>query len=726
MHHQDFTLNLSRCIEPRSIAVVGASARPGSFGRRTLDNLAHYRGRLYLVNASTQQIEGRRCYASVGQLPQPPDCAIVAVPRDACEAVVRECADAGVGGVVLYASGFSETGDPAHAGLQSRIAALAREAGMALFGPNCLGIVNYANAAVMSFIGWPQPRPLVPHSIGLVSQSGSLGLALAQAAQRGVSFSHVLTYGNAAGVDAADLIAHLAGSPHCRAICCVVESSRSPRALAAAVRRATQAGKPVVFQKIASTEEGVRAALSHTGSLAGGHASYRALMQAAGAVWIEDFEALVETAAFLAKAPEPGARGVAVIGGSGGGGIMAADKAALHGVSLPQPGEPTRRELERHIPEFGAARNPCDVTAQVVSHPQSLAACCDALAADPAFGAIVSTQTVAADEFVQRLPIYEASARNSGKPVCTAWMSEWHEGPGALEFERSAQVAVFHSVDRCFAALRAWHDRADQLAEAARPAASAPAERRAARGVLASCEAGSLSERGSKELLAAYGVPVTHDRFVASLEAARQAAEAAGYPVVLKVEADGLAHKSDCGGVRLNLKDARELDAAWHAMTRELAVRAPQAAVRGFVVAPMVRGDLEIFIGGTCDPAFGPLVAVGLGGVFVEALQDVASAVAPVNADQALRLLRSLRGRRLFEGFRGVSAVDLPRLAEIVSRVSLLLADAEDLIAELDVNPVICGAHGIVAVDALVVRRGDASTPGQQGESHDEQVAHAH
>lgn len=723
--HPQFQRNLARAINPESIAIVGASARAGSFGRRTLDNLTSFKGRLHLVSTSTSKIDGRHCYPDVGALPDVPDCVVLAVPRDACEAVVRDCAAAGVGGVVLYASGFSETGDSAHTAMQDRIAAIASAAGMALFGPNCLGIVNYVSGAVMSFIQWPPAQPLVPHSLGLVSQSGSLGLALTQAAQRGVSFSHMLTYGNAAGLDAVDLVEQLAESPACGAIVCVVESSRNPRRLAQAVKKATAAGKPVVFQKIASTEEGVRAALSHTGSLAGGQEAYRALLERAGAVWIDDFEALVETGAFLAKAPSPGARGVAVIGGSGGGGIMAADKASRHGVALPQPSQQTQTELQRHIPDFGSARNPCDVTAQVVSNPQSLAECCDALAADSAYGAIVSTQTVAATEFIQRLPIFESSARSSGKPVCTAWMSEWHEGPGALEFERSAHVAVFHSVNRCFAAIRKWHERADRLAEAS-VAMPLSAARSAMRQKLSDANPGVLSERLSKELLMDYAVPVSLDRFVSDLPAAQDAAQHLGFPVVLKVEADGLAHKSDSGGVRLNLRNAQELAAAWNDMVREVPALAPDAVVRGYVVSRMLRGHLEVLIGGRCDPQFGPLVTVGMGGVLVEVMQDVVTAVAPVNIAQATRMLQSLRGAKLFDGFRGSAPVDILTLAQIVSNVSRFIADGEGLLAELDINPVLCGTDGIWAVDALVVRSTQTSHNAEDGKTHEKQVAVLH
>lgn len=723
-----FTNNLARCIEPDVVALVGASNRPGSFGRRTLDNLKNFKGRLYLVSTTAVEIDGMACFKDIASLPEPPDCVVMAVPRDACEAVVRECAEAGVGGVVVYASGFAETGQAQHVALQARITAIAAEARMALFGPNCLGVVNFGRGALMSFIAWPEARPPVAHSLGLISQSGSLGLSLAQAACRGVSFSHVLTYGNAAGLDAADLLGHLADSPACAAIVCVIESSRSPLRLAAAVRRATAAGKPVVLQKIACTEQGRSAALSHTGSLAGAHDSYRALLEDAGAVWVDDFEALIEMGVFLAKFPAPThpARGVAVIGGSGGGGILAADKASKQGVLLPQPSARTSERLSQHIPDFGSARNPCDVTAQVVSRPQSLAACCHALAEDDAFGVLVSTHTSAAPEFLQRLPIYEGVVRASSKPMCTVWLAEWHEGPGALEFERSAHVALFHSVDRCFTALREWYRRADRLADRSCPSALVPANAQStAHTVLSTGTARAFTESASKQLLTAYGIPVTTDVQVSTPAAAQAAAMRFGVPVALKVEADGLAHKSDAGGVSLDLKSPNEIAAAWEWMTRKIAESTPGASISGFIVSPMVKGHIEMIVGGRNDAEFGPLITVGFGGVLVELLRDTVTEPAPVNPQQALRMLRSLRGADLFDGMRGMPAIDLKRLAEIVSLASLLLAEHPDTLAELDINPVICGEHDIRAVDALAVRTHIHTPPGKEPEQYGQQVVYA-
>lgn len=725
-----FTDNLARCIQPASIALVGASARAGSFGRRTIDNLASFEGSLYFVSATAAEIDGRKCVARIADLPEVPDCVILAVPRDACEDVVRECAALGVGGVVIYASGFAETGDASNAALQARIVDIASAAGMAVFGPNCLGVVNYLNGAVMSFVGWPaatQANVSARHRIGLVSQSGSLGLALAQSAERGVAFSHVLTYGNAAGLDAADLVDYLAQCSACAAIVCVFESSKAPLRLARAVANATRAGKPVIVQKIAATEEGTRAALSHTGSLAGGHESYRAVLQSAGAVWVEDFEALIETACFFAKTPAPAARGVAVIGGSGGGGILAADKAWHHGLALPQPRPATEAELKKHIPDFGSSRNPCDVTAQVVSNPRSLAACCLALAQDGQYGLIVSTQTVAAAEFIQRLPIYEDVVRQTGTPICTAWITEWHEGPGAREFEMSEHVAVFHSMDRCWRAIRAWHDRADRVADASLPLPSpTPGAIERATPLLARATPGAaMSETDAKTLLDAYAIPVARDIHVQTLAQAQAAALVLGYPVVLKVDAVGLTHKSDAGGVRVGLRDEAELTRAYGEIEASVTASAPGATIRGFLVSPMVKGRLEVFIGARSDAQFGPLVTVGLGGVFVEVLHDAVTAAAPVDTRQALRMLRSLRGHKLFDAFRGQRPIDLPQLAIIVSRASQLITDHQDTLAELDINPLICDADSICAVDALAVRSHAITTP-IPGVAHDQQMAAAH
>jgi acyl-CoA synthetase (NDP forming) len=705
---------MRRCLEPGSIAVVGASGKPGSFGAATVANLDRYQGRLYLVNPRHERIGERVCFASLAALPEVPDCVVSAVPREGTLALVEECAQLGVGAAVVFASGFAETLNPAHARLQEQLAACANRSSLRILGPNCLGMANYLNSAILSFVPFPRETPDTHHRVGIVSQSGALGLSLSMATERGVSLSHVLTYGNGCDVEAADLIAYLAQDERCAAIACVFEGSSAPGRIVQAARLAQTNGKPLVLYKMASGSQGAQAALSHTGSLAGEDGSYRAALRAAGTVLAPDFESLMETATFFAKFARrvPRGQGVAIISGSGGAGILGADTAERHGVALPQPCDTVRQELASHIPEFGAARNPCDLTAQIVANPQSLRSCAFALASDSAYSALVSPQPGSAAFFAPRLVALEHAGEASGKPVCLVLMDESQNGPSAAACERSPHVAVFRSMNRCFAALAAWQSRQQwrEAAEAVPPTDSAA--RQSALRLLQASASDVLTERESKQVLAGYGIPVVADTLAGSALEAAVMAERHGYPVVLKVESPDLLHKSDIGGVRLGLRNAAEVAVAYDEILAAVRSAAPSARINGISVQRMLDRGVEVIVGVHNDAHFGPLVTVGLGGVFVELLEDVRTVPAPVGARQAAMLLGELRGARLFDGFRGSPPVDLRQLAAIVSNVSRLAVDLREYLQELDINPIVCGRDGVHAVDALIVRARQTPTPG--------------
>jgi acetate---CoA ligase (ADP-forming) len=697
---------LQRALSPDSIAIVGASTRAGSFGERSLSNLSRYDGRIYLVNAKYQQIDDRACYASVRALPEVPDCVVITVPREAVEEVIRECAELGVGGAIIFASGYSETAKAERVLEQHRLTELARGSGLKIFGPNCIGWVNYLRGALVSFLPYPRLDAPRADSIGLVSQSGALAQSLAQAIEHGTSFSHVLTSGNSCDVDVADLVAYLADDPGCKAIACVFEGLSDPQRMIAAAELCWQRNKPLVINKLATGAQGAAAALSHTGSLAGSEAAYRAMFERAGAIVVDDFEALIETTVFFAKAPPPTATGVAVIATSGGAAIMAADKAEVHGVLLPQPSDEVRAVLESYIPDFGSARNPCDVTAQVINNLQSLATCGDAMLSDASFGAVVVPQPFAYDVATPRIKIFSELAQRTGKIACNVWLSEWLEGPGASVCENDPYVAMFRSMDRCFATLAAWHWRAEK-----RRAGRAVATRYAASSALASgaeliaaTPSTTLTEREAKQVLAEYGVPVVGERLVTNADAAVAAAVELGLPVALKVESADIPHKTEAGVLRLDLRDETAVRRAYAEVMANAAKVEPAPRINGVLVQPMLPSGVEIMVGARIDPLFGPLLVVGLGGIFVELLKDSAIALAPVERGEALNLLASLKGAAILRGFRGAEAVDVERLAEVICRISELAADQRDCIAELDVNPLICSGGRIVAVDALIVK----------------------
>ena len=715
---------LERLLHPASIAVVGASPRPGAFGAAVLRNLDRYEGRIYPVNARYPEIGKRACYPSIGAVPERVDCALIATAREAVEPIVRECVAAGVGGVIVFASGYAETGRPERIAEQTRLAAIARDSGMTLLGPNTVGMVNALVGAAITFMDITPVPPPAPRAVGLVSQSGALGMALAQAVTRGVSFSHVLTSGNSCDIDMADCVAYLADDPACSVIACLFEGMSEPERLLAAAELAWQADKPLVIYKMATGEEGAVAALSHTGSLAGSYTAYRAAFRRAGVVLVEDYESLIPTASFFAKASKPAAPGVAIVAASGGAAIMAADRAQQHDVPLPQPNPAVRAILEARIPEFGSARNPCDVTAQVINDPNSLIECVEALLCAPEYGALAMPAVYSSEASTRFIPVYDELAGRYGKIICSPWQSEWRDGPGAKERERARNIALFPTVNSCFAALAAANWRAGRRAgprqEPRRLAP--PTAKEMAAGLIAAAAGAVLTEHEAKAALAPYGIPCVEERLATNRDGAIAAAVALGFPVVLKALSPDLLHKSEAGVIHLNLRSAVEVGTAYDAILVRIARQSPTPRLDAVLVQKMVPQGVEVIVGGRVDPLFGPLVIVGIGGVLVEVLKDTAQAPAPVGSDEAGSLLRELRAFRLLQGYRGLPQVDLARLCGLICRASEFIADQRDLVSEFDLNPLICTGSTITAVDALIVRAvssepdGDASSRRGEGQ----------
>jgi acyl-CoA synthetase (NDP forming) len=678
---------LERLIAPKSIAIVGASPRASSFGLRTLENLANFRGEIWPVNAKYGKVGEHACYPSLAALPGKPDLVALVVPREGVEAALMEAAAAGAGGVVVYASGYGEMARDEGAAAQRRLAQIARAARMPVLGPNCMGLVNHELGVGVSFI--PEyskmPRRLGP--IAFVSQSGALGYCLAQAAERGLGFRYFFSAGNSSDVDVADLIGAMAEDPEIRAIACLFEGVPSAQRLLEAGEKARRAGKPVIVYKLGASEDGAAAARSHTGSLAGSGAAFKALFDRAGFATVDNYEALVEYAKFFAAAGKPLARGVAVVSGSGGAGIIAADMAARHAVPMPQPAANTTAVLRSVVPEFGAARNPCDPTGQVLSVPESYNKCCQTLLDDPQYGVLLCAMSVASHETgAKRSSDIAALARSQPKPIAVVWVSEWLQGPGSEAYEADDRVGFFRSLDRCYAAIAAW-----QRWHEARPLA----EPRLSQKSVFSSQKKTLTERQAKAVLRNYGIQSAPERQAKSADEAVKAAAQLGYPVVLKADGD-IEHKTEAGAVKLDLRDESALRAACAAMT---------AAKSGFLVQAMVKGGVELVVGVKRDPQVGPVLLVGMGGVLVEIMRDTALALAPVSKAEARRMLESLKGYKLLQGYRGTQAADLDAVCDAIARISEFAADHADLVEEIDVNPLLARPDGAIALDALIVLR---------------------
>ncbi len=701
---------LSRLLAPDSIAVVGASDTAGSFGRRSMENiLPGFSGRLYPVNPKRETILDVRCYPTLESLPEVPDCVVLVVPREQALDIVVRCARLGVGGIILYTSGFAETGIAERVAVQQEISRIALESGMRILGPNCVGIVNFVKDQALHFMPKFRDMPMIRGNIGLISQSGGLGYTVIQALERGVGFSHYLSAGNSCDVDVCDLINYLVEDPDTRVIACIIEGVRDGARLLEAGRRALAAGKPLLIHKMGNSEISKRTALSHTGTLAGSHAAYRAAFARVGIVAVDNWEDLLEVACLFSKTGAPVASGVGVMASSGGAAVMAADKAQEWGVDLPAPAPATVDKLSGLVPDFGSISNPTDMTAETLKSFEMYGNCIRAFVEDPGYGMVVVPMISAQHPITADRARYICElATTLDKPLCLVWLNEWLQGPGSEVYEASARVPLFRSMSRCMKAIAQWRDYHQNRARLLRPQAPAlsPAScAGAALACVAAAPARVLSETQAKAVLTCYEIAVPRQGMAHSADEAVRLAEAIGYPVVMKADSQDIAHKTEAGVVKLHLDSGEAVRRAYDEIISAISRLPKGTQVAGISVQQMVRSDAEMMVGATVDPQFGPLVTCGFGGIAVEITQDVCTRLAPVGMEEAMEMIQSLRGYRLLTGFRNTPPLAVQKFAQLICKVSELIAQTGAEIAEIDVNPVLLGQDHAVAADALVVRR---------------------
>lgn len=703
--------DLERLINPRRVAVVGASETPGSFGQRTLANLADFTGEVIAVNPKYTTLLGRPCVPSIEALPASPDCIVLCVARTMVPDMVVAAGKVGAGGAIIYASGFSETGKPERIAEQQDIIMLSHSNGVRLAGPNCVGLANTKSRAGLNFMPDYAAMGHRRGPVGIVSQSGALGYTVLQAMGRGIGFTHYLAAGNSADVDVCDYVSYLAEDDDTRSIICLLEGVKDGARFLQAARKARDAGKALIVYKTGNGEASGKAALSHTGTMVGSSAAYQAAFREAGCVSVDNLESVLERANFFAKSSAPsGGYGVGVLATSGGASVICADKAEEYGVPLPALAPATAAALDTVVPDFGSVANPSDLTAEVLKTAETFGFCLDAFVADPGYSALVIPMVFAhASASGARAVRLSQTAQRTDRPIAVVWMNEWLEGPGSEVFDRDPLVSTFRSTDRCFATLSAWFD---WHARIARPRGTQgrqapPGANETARAVIGS--AGSpgsvLNEADSKRVLAAYGIAVPEEALAVDPNAAAAAATRIGYPVVAKIVSGDIPHKTEAGGVKLSLRTENEVREAASAILTSARAYAPSAAIDGISIQKMLRPGIELVVGIKQDLQFGPLIAVGLGGVAVELLRDTVVSLAPVGPERALEMLQSLKTFPLLNGYRGTPKVDLDGLSGLICRLSEMASDLSDIIEEVDVNPVIARADSVVAADALVVLR---------------------
>src|ERR1700733_5564997 len=542
--------DLRRLINPGVVAVVGASETKGSFGERTLSNMAGFTGKVFAINPKYQTLLGRPCVPSLADMPESPDCVVLCVARTMVESMIEAAAAAGAGGVIVYASGFAETARPDRIEAQQRLIEVAHRTGVRVVGPNCVGLANTRSGAGLNFMPDYAGMGHRRGPIGIVSQSGALGYTVLQGMERGIGFSHYLAAGNSCDVDVCDFICYLAEDNDTKSIICLLEGVSDGARFLTAARKARDAGKALIVYKTGNSETSSKAAMSHTGTMVGSAVAYRTAFEDTGAIVIDDLEAVLETASFFAKTRAPSnGRGVGILSTSGGAAVICADKAEAHGVLLPGLEATTASALHEVVPDFGSVANPSDLTAEVLKTSETFGFCLDAFLNDSGFSALVMPMIFAhrSSSGARAPTIVEAAAR-ADRPLAVVWMNGWYQGPGSEFLDADPKVCMFRSADRCFATLRAWldwHEYRGRQPNAERR--SAPSAEAAARAILSDAirRGTTLSETESKRVLACYGIAIPQEILARDPAEAASASRQIGGPVAIKIVSPDILHKTE-------------------------------------------------------------------------------------------------------------------------------------------------------------------------------------
>lgn len=693
---------LKTLMNPRSVAVIGASEDQTKFGGRLYKTLLQhqYDGAVYPINPARDTLFGLKTYPSIDATPTPPDMVVMALPRDKVKAEIAACAARGAKAGIIITSKFSDAG-PAGLALEREVVAAAAAHGMRLIGPNCLGLISPANRLVLCSSPAVNVERLIEAPIGFISQSGALmGTLFDRSHGLGIGFSHCVSVGNQADLELADFIEFLIEDDKTEVICSYVEGIKSPQRFVELARRARAAGKPWLMVKAGATADGSRAAYSHTASLAGDFEALKAVCERENVVMLDDPLNMLTLAKAMVRYPRRAVRNVAVITTSGGGGAISADRLSQAGVPLSQFEPATREALAVHYSE-GQAANPIDVGGRKHEGTDALGVVtAEAVLADANTDLALMVLTTAPDVpgLTRQLADGAEAPRAGGKPTLYVML------PGRVaESARRMLVArglpYVDTLAEGVSVLRGWKDWSDYREP------EAP-QRPAARQAFRPPAAGTLGESSAKALLAAAGLPVNREVIVRSVdEAVAQCAEV-GFPLVLKVVSPDIAHKSDVGGVALNIADVADLRKRLANMQASVAKAVPQARIDGYSLQSQEGGELELIVGARCDAQFGAQVVVGAGGVLVELFKDVAVLPAPIDARSARAALDRLKIAPLLGAYRGRGALDVDAVVDAVVRLSWLAHDLAQTAPgqdfEIDVNPlkVRLQGRGAVAVDA--------------------------
>jgi acetate---CoA ligase (ADP-forming) len=695
--------DLSRLLDPRGVAIIGASTDLARIGGQPIKLLTEYgyKGKVYPVNPKYTEIKGLTCYPDVTVVPKPCDVALIAVAGHLVPGAIEQCGKAGIPFAVVLSAGFSEAGEAGKA-LNDKLLAAVKSSGVRVVGPNCLGVLNLDADFRLGFGGTLQLRTLKPGPIAMVTQSGGFGFGVvAVACYYGLGFNHVISTGNEADLTALDWMEHLIERDDVEILTAFLEGTTEGNRLRRLGARALELGKPILIWKVGNTDIGSKAATSHTARLTAGYELFRTAFREGGFIEVQDVDDLVDYCKAFRARKLPKGKGIGVMTLSGGAGVLLADRCEARGLTLPRLTEATREKLRGIVVAYASIENPIDTTAQgyndnFASYTKTMRE----VLADPNIDAIVARSprgNVAqawAEGLVEML-------QDTDKPLLLNWPTSPDDNRAAMDYLESNGVPCILAPGRTVDAMAALADFA-----AKKSAFEAQRARSGKRAVAAQKldlkGAGTLGEHASKAILKAYGIPVTGETLLAADAVEKLAAAPLPFPLAVKIESADIPHKTEAGVIRLNITTLDGLKQAAREVLAAAKAYKADARIDGILVQQMATGE-EIIVGAVNDPHFGPLIAFGLGGVFTEIMHDVTHRYAPFDTETAKAMIHEIRGVKLLQGYRGKPACNIDALADALSRLSLLAADHADRIAEIDINPLFVNATGVVAADALIV-----------------------
>lgn len=716
MNENNLLSKLDPLLHPRSIAIVGASNDFSRVTGRPIKYLLeyNYKGKIFPVNPKYETIGGLKCYANLLDVPEDIECVYIAVSSKYVFEILKQCAEKKVKAIVIYSSGFAETGEEGKE-RQISIKQFAEKNRMIICGPNSLGIINFLEKVPLCATSILDLKMPLLGRVGFISQSGALGSSISnRILDKGVGFTYIIFGGNEADLEATDYLEFLIEDPNTDVIAAFIEGFKRGREFLRVADLALSRRKPIILLKIGRSEQGAKAAISHTGSLVGSDTVYDAVFRQKAIIRVEDLDELVETVSIFSRCKPPSGNRIGILSFTGGGGGLFADKCVEMGLPLPEPSSKTRRELLKILPSFGSTSNPADITTLSLDKREIFLKTLNLFIEEENYDVIVIILSMTAGSSPEVASNIIELSKRTEKPIIPLCIGGTLAKP-SIDVFREGGVPFSQSFVHCSKAIKSliqFGDSIQKLKQRDPYDIQAKTSQdqiflQRAKELLKSKEL-ILTEYDSKQVLSAFHIPITREGLASSAREAIEIAETIGYPVALKIVSPDIVHKTEIKAVKLNIQTQSDMIRSYDEILDHVKCLTPNAKIEGILIQEMTKPGIETIIGVSQDQIFGPVIMFGMGGIYAELIKDISLRIAPLTEDEAQGMIREIKGYRILQGFRGIQRADMEAIVDALMKVSDIAVNLKEEIKEIDINPfmVFEKGKGAMVIDATIVRRG--------------------